>query len=324
MVPLMPNSEWWTYFGNLKWLKMDIEAFPDAYMFLFTEERWHKISGLFLKQVDTLVNLSVHWNCLGAVWICARLVRDMPWLSMMCLAKILLVLPTWWRALPFVQDTRLDTQRAVGYKSRHDGLDRWSGEAHGDLMFEETRNPEDEWWTECSHTHCFRDSQGNFKFVCLLSMNLRISVLCVELDMPLMDKTLRVIFLHRAGGLEQCIAWHRWWTPPCQLHLTQPSTSSDCWSSENPSQEGLWSLHDAHDLFNKGPESGVLPFYTELVSSKLSFEKVTQQASQFHGQVFPKVEPIYYWAIGEDCCEASKGPMMPNVSPSSRGWASCH
>ena len=48
----------------------------------------------------------------------------------------------------FFQDTRLDTQRAVGYKSRQ-------------LSVGEDR----------------RDSQGNFKFVCL-SMNLRITVLC--------------------------------------------------------------------------------------------------------------------------------------------------
>ena len=55
---------------------------------------------MFLKQVDTLVNLSVNWNCLGVVWICGRLVCDMPWCSTICLAYILLAFPAWCPPFP--------------------------------------------------------------------------------------------------------------------------------------------------------------------------------------------------------------------------------
>lgn len=64
-----------------------------------------------------------------------------------------------------------------------------------------------------------------------------------------------------------------------------------------PSEEGLWSLHN-------------LVCYPFTPSSVRSFPVSVSKFS-----VFPKVEPIYYWAIGEDCCEASKSPMMPNVLP---------
>lgn len=155
---------------------------------------------IFLKQVDTLMNLSVNWNCLGVVWICGRLVCDMPWCSVICLAYILLVFPAWCppfsRTRAWIPSEPWDTNPG-SYPWERIGRKRMET-----FMY--------------SHTHYFRDSQGNFKFVCL-SMNWRTTVLCgarhaVHGQNQQVDWN--SVLRGTAGGHHHvsCI-WLSWWTP---------------------------------------------------------------------------------------------------------------